>query len=198
MKDLDFCVLVNKENPLKENYIPNCLYVVDENENNFHKYKDPSLKPMLRSDIKPYVDELIAAALKNGFEIIVDSGYRSYEYQKIVLEKLIIDKGIDAYNWVALPGTSEHQTGLAFDMAYFRNGLYCDDVLEEDEEAKWMYLNSYKYGFILRYPKGKETITGYKFEPWHFRFVGLDLAQNLYLENLTLEEYYERKRIRTK
>ena len=101
------------------------------------------------------------------------------------------EKGDEAYKLVALPGTSEHQTGLAVDFAYYENGIYNDDVKEDDKEAIWLKNNCWKYGFILRYPKGKEHITGYKFEPWHFRFVGPKLAKKIYEENITLEEYYQ-------
>lgn len=127
-----------------------------------------------------------------GLPLIVDSGYRSYNYQQVVLNALIKEKGGEAYKLVALPGTSEHQTGLAVDFAYYENGIYNDDVKEDDEEAIWLKNNCWKYGFILRYPKGKEHITGYKFEPWHFRFVGPKLAKKIYEENITLEEYYQK------
>ena len=171
------------------------MYVVDENENNFHQYKDASLKPMFRKDIKRYIDKLLKDAHALGLPLIVDSGYRSYDYQQVVLNALIKEKGNDAYKLVALPGASEHQTGLAVDFAYYENGIYNDDVKEDDKEAIWLKNNCWKYGFILRYPKGKENITGYNFEPWHFRFVGLELAKKIYDEDLTLEEYYKNSNI---
>ena len=195
MKDLDITVLVNKDNLLDRNYVPFEMYVVDENENNFHQYKDASLKPMFRKDIKRYIDKLLKDAHALGLPLIVDSGYRSYDYQQVVLNELIKEKGDEAYKLVALPGTSEHQTGLAVDFAYYENGIYNDDVKEDDKEAIWLKNNCWKYGFILRYPKGKENITGYNFEPWHFRFVGLELAKKIYDEDLTLEEYYKNSNI---
>lgn len=196
MDDLDYGVLVNKDNLLQNDYVPRKMYIVDENENNFHKYKDASLKPMLREDIKIYVDCLLRDAHRNGHFIIVDSGYRSYDYQQIILRNLLNEKGDVAYKLVALPGASEHQTGLAMDIAYLKNGIYDDDVKEDDKEVLWLKNNSYNYGFILRYPKEKENVTGYNFEPWHYRFVGLQLAKILHDENITLEEYYTRKRIK--
>lgn len=195
MKDLDVTVLVNKEHILDKDYVPLEMYIVDENENNFHQFKDASLKPMLRSDIKEYVDKLINDAQGLGLPIIVDSGYRSYNYQQVVLDALIKEKGDEAYKLVALPGASEHQTGLAIDFAYYENGIYNDDVKENDKEAIWLKNNAWKYGFILRYPKGKEDVTGYNFEPWHFRFVGLKLAKYLFKNDLTLEEYYKNSNI---
>lgn len=193
--DLDITVLVNKEHILDKDYVPLEMYVVDENENNFHQFKDASLKPMLRSDIKEYVDKLINDAQGLGLPIIVDSGYRSYNYQQVVLDALIKEKGDEAFKLVALPGASEHQTGLAIDFAYYENGIYNDDVKENDKEAIWLKNNAWKYGFILRYPKGKENVTGYNFEPWHFRFVGLKLAKYLFKNDLTLEEYYKNSNI---
>lgn len=193
--DLDVTVLVNKKNMLDSSYVPLKMYVVDENEGNFHQFKDASLKPMLRSDIKEYVDKLINDAQELGLPIIVDSGYRSYNYQQVVLDALIKEKGDEAFKLVALPGASEHQTGLAIDFAYYENGIYNDDVKENDKEAIWLKNNAWKYGFILRYPKGKENVTGYNFEPWHFRFVGLKLAKYLFKNDLTLEEYYKNSNI---
>ena len=193
--DLDVTVLVNKEHILDKDYVPLEMYVVDENENNFHQFKDASLKPMLRSDIKEYVDKLINDAQELGLPIIVDSGYRSFKYQQVVLDALIKEKGDEAFKLVALPGASEHKTGLAIDFAYYENGIYNDDVKENDKEAIWLKNNAWKYGFILRYPKGKENVTGYNFEPWHFRFVGLKLAKYLFKNDLTLEEYYKNSNI---
>lgn len=186
----DYTILVNKDNRLSKDYIPSDLYVIDDNIGNFHNYKNPSLKPMLRLIIKPYVDAMLASAKESGFNIIVDSGYRSFLYQEKVLNELIKEKGNEAYKLVALPGASEHQTGLAFDVAYLNNEIYSDDVKESDPEVKWLHKNAHKFGFILRYPKGKEHITGYQYEPWHYRFVGLALAKLLHDKNITLEEYY--------
>lgn len=190
---MNFEILVNKNNLLSKDYKPK-LYIVDDNKNNFHNYIDPNLKPKLALEIKSYVDQLLNDAWKSGMFIIVDSGYRSYEYQEQVLKYLIEKKGDEAYRLVAIPGSSEHQTGLAMDIAYLKNGIYSDDVKDSDKEVEWMKKNSYKYGFILRYPKGKEEITGYDYEPWHYRFVGINLAKILYDQNITMEEYYSLKR----
>lgn len=193
MNELPIDVLVNKDNLLPSDYYPKDLVITDQNENNFHNYQDPRLKPMVRRDIYPYIQRMMEDAKKEGVEFIVDSGYRSYYYQQKVLDKLVAELGDVAYQKAALPGASEHQTGLAFDIAYYRGGVFDDDVKEEDKEAIWLANNSYKYGFILRYPKGKEEITGFQFEPWHFRFVGLELAKELFDEGITLDEYYARK-----
>lgn len=193
MDDLNIDVLVNKENMLSIDYIPKNMYIVDNNENNFHNYLIDNIKPMLRVEVKPYINALISDAHKLGLPLIVDSAYRSGYYQQMILDKLISEKGNEAYKLIALPGASEHQTGLAVDFAYYENEIYNDNVKEDDKEAIWLKENAWKYGFILRYPKGKEEITGFSFEPWHFRFVGLELAKELYVQNITLEEYYRNR-----
>jgi len=181
-------ILVNKENKLPKNYVPNNLIMTDLNEGNFHKYLDSNLKPMIDINVFDSFLKMQEKALEDGFYFIIDSGYRSYEYQEKIYEKNINEKGLEyANNFVAKPGTSEHQTGLACDIAIFRNGKY-DDNLKESE-INWLKNNAYKYGFILRYPEGKEHITGYNYEPWHYRYVG-ELAEFLYKNNLTLEEYH--------
>lgn len=189
MDDLSIDVLVNKENMLSIDYIPKNMYIVDNNENNFHNYLIDNIKPMLRMEVKPYIEKLIHDANNNGINIIVDSAFRSGNYQQMILDKLISEKGNEAYKLIALPGASEHQTGLAIDFAIYENGIYNDNIKEDGKEAIWLKDNAWKYGFILRYPKGKEDITGFNFEPWHYRFVGLELALELYQTNQTLEEY---------
>lgn len=189
MDDLSIDVLVNKENMLSIDYIPKNMYIVDNNENNFRNYLIDNIKPMLRIEVKPYIEKLIYDANNNGINIVVDSAFRSGNYQQMILDKLISEKGNEAYKLIALPGASEHQTGLAVDFAIYENDIYNDDIKEDDKEAIWLKDNAWKYGFILRYPKGKEDITGFNFEPWHYRFVGLELALELYQTNQTLEEY---------
>ena len=196
---INFDILVNKNNPLDSNYIPVSLTITDQNENNFHNYVDANLKPRVASLIFPFILIMQEEAKKQGFNIIVDSGYRSYEYQLKIYEDIVKKKGkCHADKFVALPGTSEHQTGLAIDIAYIKDGIYTDDVKETDDEFIWLSKNAHKFGFILRYPKDKENITGYSFEPWHFRFVGIPLSEYLYKNNLTLEEYHQELKLKRK
>lgn len=191
---MDFTQLVNKDNLLAPNYVPNDLIITDQNENNFHNYNDPTLKPQIQRDVFKQFQQLQQDALKEKIFIIVDSGYRSYEYQKRIYEKTVQEKSLEyAKQFVAPPGASEHQTGLAIDVAAIRNGNYSDDIQEGDKESIWMKENAHRYGFILRYPKKKEEITGYSFEPWHYRYVGIPLANFIYQNDLTLEEYYLNK-----
>ncbi len=188
---LDYTILINKDNLLDKFYIPNDLVVTDNNEGNFHKFEDPTLKPTVSKFVFSNFLEMQKEALKNGYKIIIDSGYRSYDYQQIVWNANIKKYGLDiTRKKVAIPGSSEHQSGLAIDIAYIIDEKYCDDVNENQDETKWLFNNCYRFGFILRYPKGKENITGYQYEPWHYRFVGVELAKYIYENNLTLEEYY--------
>lgn len=190
-KEIEITRLVNQQNPLDREDMPLELVITDQNENNFHKYVDPTLKPMIDKRILPALRELQMHAKEAGFSFIVDSGYRSYNYQQQVLDSFIQKRGLDyAKKYVAPPETSEHQTGLAIDFASFQDGNYQESLTEE--EIEWLQNNAYQFGFILRYPKGKESITGYNYEPWHYRYVG-DLSYILYNFDITLEEYYLRK-----
>lgn len=186
--------LINKKHLLSEDYIPNDLFTTDQNEFNFHKYKNESLKPQVSLKIIPHFLAMQYYAYMNGFNIIVDSGYRSFNYQQVIWDKNVLEQGLEkTKQFVAPPGASEHQSGLAFDIAYLKGTLlaYDDTVVESDEEVKWLMENAHYFGFILRYPKEKDKITGYKPEPWHYRFVGVPLATVLKKYNITLEEYYQ-------
>ena len=122
-----------------------------------------------------------------GLNIYISSGYRSYNYQEKLYNNYISISGKEkADTYSARPGHSEHQTGTCFDL----NSI--DDSFANTSEGKWINQNAYLYGFIIRYPKGKETLTGYQYESWHLRYVGKELAKKLYNDSnwLTLEEYY--------
>lgn len=183
--------LINKDHPLDEFYVPEDLVFSDNNENNFHNYVDPKQKPCVTREVYTAFCSLQEDALHEGIHIIIDSGYRSFDYQKQIWDYTVMIKGLEhAQKYVALPGTSEHQSGLAIDIAVMKDGIYSDDITEVSNAYLWMKNNAHYYGFILRYPKGKESITGYNHEPWHFRYVGVYLANKLYKEDITLEEYY--------
>lgn len=191
MKELEITMLVNKQNLLRREDRPQNIVIVDQNENNFHHYADPTLKPIL--DARAYEDylRLHECAKKDGFVLVVDSAYRSYEYQETILQNYIKSKGEEyAFKFVAPPGASEHQTGLAIDFSAFHNGVFDENLTEE--EIEWLKKHAYQFGFILRYPEGKEDITGYSYEPWHYRYVG-ELSFLLHEYDITLEEYYLRK-----
>ena len=177
---MNFTILVNKENPLLEDYVPDDLQRIGS----FCSESDK----MLVKEACINFEIMCADALKDNMNIKAISAYRSYDYQKKLYEYYIKTRGLKyASKCSAKPGYSEHQTGLAVDVMG-ENGDY--NLFGKTKEFKWMMKNSYKYGFILRYPSDKEKITGYKYEPWHYRYVGKKLAATLFLENITLEEYY--------
>ncbi len=128
--------------------------------------------------------QMKADAAKEGLNLFIVSGYRSYEYQKNLYNRYVARDGkAEADTYSARPGHSEHQTGLAFDICSLETSF------ENTAEGKWLAANAHKYGFILRYPKGKQQITGYIYEPWHFRYIGVDKATAVYQSGLCLEEY---------
>ena len=128
--------------------------------------------------------EMKAAAKEDGVSLFVVSDFRSYETQESIYNRYVNEDGKAAADrYSARPGHSEHQTGLAYDL----NSLSTD--FGETTEGKWLAQNCWKYGFIIRYPQGKENITGYMYEPWHVRYLGKDTAKAVYESGLTLEEY---------
>ena len=174
-------VLVNKNNKLNENYIPNDLKKISLEYSTEDKY--------LREEAKLAFEKLSKDAKKKNYTIIAASAYRSFNYQEKLYNYYIETKGIEYADLCsARPGHSEHQTGLAVDVMGSNHDY---DNFEESIEFNWMKNNSHKYGFILRYPKGKEKITGFKYEPWHYRYVGTKVATIIYENNITLEEYYK-------
>ena len=141
----------------------------------------------LTSQTKTAANEMFAAAKLEGLNIYISSGYRSYATQKRLYNNYVNRDGKEkADTYSARPGHSEHQSGLAFDVNQI------NDSFNNTPEAKWLANNCYKYGFILRYPEGKTNETGYKYESWHFRYVGKELAQMLYNNGdwITMEDYF--------
>lgn len=127
-------------------------------------------------------------AKSEGLSLWIASGFRSYEAQERIYNNYVNREGQEiADTFSARAGFSEHQTGLAFDL----NTI--SDSFADTTEGVWVADNAHKYGFIIRYPKGKESITGYKYEPWHLRYVGVEFATELYDSDLTLEEYFNIK-----
>ncbi|MBP5303523.1 MAG: M15 family metallopeptidase [Clostridia bacterium] len=139
----------------------------------------------LTSECDKAYDKLKAAAAKAGNNIYISSGFRSYSTQEGLYNRYVSTYGkAEADRFSARPGYSEHQTGLAIDL----NGV--SDSFGATKEGKWVAAHCHEYGFILRYPKGKEAQTGYMYEPWHIRYVGVDVATKIYNSGLCLEEYY--------
>ncbi|MDE6849256.1 MAG: D-alanyl-D-alanine carboxypeptidase family protein [Ruminococcus sp.] len=149
-------------------------------------YSLPSgYNPMgLTAETQKAFSEMSAAASRDGLCLCVYSGFRSYSYQQQIYNNYVSIYGqATADTFSARAGHSEHQTGMAIDVNC------ADDSFEGTPEALWLAENSWKYGFIIRYPKGKQHITGYKYEPWHIRYLGKETAGKVYRSGLTLEEY---------
>ena len=158
---IDGILIANKTYPLPESYAPGWDAEASEKLN-----------------------VMFAEAKRDGIHLFVKSGYRSYIDQKIIYNGYVKrdgKEGADRYS--ARPGHSEHQTGLAFDLNSTANSF------ANTKEAAWIAANCYKYGFIVRYPKGKEDITGYIYEPWHVRYLGEEKAKQVYESGLCLEEF---------
>lgn len=136
------------------------------------------------------VNAMVSAAKKEGIYLSVISAYRSYSYQSTLYNNYVKRDGQAAADrYSARPGHSEHQSGLAFDFGGTSQKHWFESSFADTSEGKWLAANAHKYGFILRYPKGKESITGYMFEPWHFRYVGSGEAPKIKSSGKTLEEY---------
>lgn len=175
-------MLVNKYNALSKDYEV-------ENLTNISKtYSYGDNKKLNKEAYDAFID-LAEDAKKEGYTILIVSSYRSYKDQEDVWKDYKASFGTrkaDAY--AARAGSSEHETGLAIDVADYYDE---NDKFEDTDSFKWMQANAHKYGYILRYPKGKENITGYSYEAWHYRYVGIETATKVYNEGITYDEYYE-------
>lgn len=177
--------LVNKENRLNEGECPNDLKVPDVR---FIPNGDPQVKKMQREAAEA-LEKLFTAAEDENVVLLGVSGYRDYSYQKSLYDNDVLKNGKEkADRYVAEPGASEHQTGLAMDVLS-NECKSLDESFANTESYKWLKENSYKHGFIIRYPKGKENVTGYGYEPWHVRYVGIEAAKEIHEKGITLEEY---------
>jgi len=179
--DFSLNMLVNRYNKLNSDFIPDNLETVpSEYSVGSQKLNAEALQAFLQ----------MSKDCKNatGYKLLVRSGYRDYQSQEKTYNSYLQAYGKTyAENYVAHPGYSEHQTGLAIDIK-----AESKDVFSSSKESKWVYLNAYKYGFILRYKEEYEKITGTKYESWHFRYVGNDIANYVYENNMPYEEYYIR------
>lgn len=180
-------MLVNNEHHIKKEYEPKCIKLSNG------EYVDERIYPKLQS----MFDDIRS----KGISLFVRSGYRSWEEQnelweeemdRLAVEGVSTQEAEESGNlYVRKPGTSEHQTGLAVDINVMPGG-------DANTLYSWLKDNSYKYGFVLRYPQDKKKITGIMHEPWHFRYVGTDVADIMTKENLCLEEYLKKYRFKKK
>ena len=176
-------ILVNKYNKLPDGYEPTDLT----------KISDGCAKEAseLREDAALAFENLCAASIADGAKVLALSAYRSYKTQQSTWDSYMKSNGSSyTYYYVAKPGFSEHQTGLALDLA---SGSVPGKTFSYTKDYTWTINNAYKYGFIVRYEEGKESITGYNFEPWHIRYVGVDIAKYIHDHDITFDEYIATK-----
>lgn len=180
--------LVNKQFGLPSTFLPNDL-VRPKVSFSFGDLKIE--KSLMRQEAASALEKMFSEALNNGVELFAVSGYRSYEYQSGLFQAEIKRVGLEkAKEAVAYPGQSEHQTGLTMDISSRSVGLELTQSFGASKEGNWLAENAHRFGFILRYPQGKEAITGYQYEAWHFRYVGVKAATIINNHNWTLEEYF--------
>ena len=180
-------LLVNPWTPLPEDFLPGELVPVQN---------DQAVDAQAYPDLQNMLDDMSQA----GLSPLICSSYRSQERQQELYDnkvQRVMAEGVsleaaqaEAARWVARPGTSEHQTGLAVDIVSLSNQML-DETQESTPEFQWLAENAWKYGFILRYPEDKSEKTGIAYEPWHFRFVGKEAAEEMHDLGLCLEEYLE-------
>lgn len=172
-------MLVNKHYKLGEDFVPDDIVKFDK------KYCNGEVQEGSREAVVAFKN-MYDAAKKEGLELVINSSYRSYQDQEKICNtyKDLYGEGYVS-KYVALPGFSEHQTGLAFDI-----GSANSQVFAESKEYEWMKDNAYKYGFILRFTKANAYITGFRSEPWHYRYVGKKIAKYIYENDISFEEYY--------
>ncbi|OGC62716.1 hypothetical protein A2890_00470 [candidate division WWE3 bacterium RIFCSPLOWO2_01_FULL_53_14] len=171
---------VNKACALPVNYVPAGLTKISGIPSTGTEY--------LRADILLYLHQLYGAAKTAGFNLSVVSAYRSYATQAATFNYWVGQYGYRvAANLSALPGHSEHQLGTAIDLGLVGDPSFTS--FPSHPVAGWVAKNSYKFGFTVSYPNGKQAVTGYIWEPWHIRWIGVELATKLYKKGLTLEEY---------
>ncbi|TYP68376.1 M15 family metallopeptidase [Paenibacillus methanolicus] len=182
-------VLVNKQRNLPSTYVPTDLVV----PNVSFSFAGSSPKKQMRSIAAGALEKLFAAAKKDGIRLAAVSGYRSYATQKAIFDRNKSIKGAAVANKTsALPGQSEHQTGLAMDISSASAGYALEASFGDTKEGKWLAKHAADYGFIIRYGKGMEKLTGYSYEPWHVRYVGVYIAKEIMSKHLTLEQYLAR------
>ncbi|CJF86074.1 carboxypeptidase [Streptococcus pneumoniae] len=180
-------VVVNKQNKLPENYVPKDLVYTTIP----FTFKEQTEKKKMRSEAAAAIAQLFAGAKKQGVTLLGVSAYRSHATQSALFSSYVQRDGYDkAATYSALPGTSEHETGLGIDVTKGDGTCAAQDCFGGTKEATWLDAHAAEYGFIIRYPKGKDAVTGYKYEPWHLRYVGKPVAQAIKSKGITLEEYY--------
>jgi len=179
--------IVNKGRALPSDYTPANLVT----PNVPPRLSASSSEMHVRADTATAMETMFSAATSQGIKLMLASGYRSYSEQVGLYNGYVAAQGqaaADASS--ARPGHSEHQTGLAADVEPFSRTCEVEQCFETTPEGEWLAANSYKYGFIIRYPKGEDNLTGYEYEPWHIRYVGVALATQIHQTGQTLEQFF--------
>lgn len=180
-------VVVNKGRVLPSNYSPADLVVPDVK----NYYGATANDSKIRKVVAEALQEMFSAASPDSINLILYSGYRSYSQQLSVYSGYVSTQGqAQADTFSARPGHSEHQTGLAVDISAASGKCNVEQCFSDTAEGKWLAANAYKYGFIIRYQKDKQNLTGYDYEPWHIRFVGIGLAAEISKTGQTLEQFF--------
>lgn len=181
-------VLINKQFALPDDYEPKDLVYPDVR----FTFKEKIEKRMMRKEAAKALEELFAGAEKDGIYLAGVSAYRSHKTQTALFNRYVEKDGEEvAKTYSAVPGHSEHETGLAIDVSGSDGKCAAESCFGNTKEAAWLADHATEYGFIIRYPEGKEDITGYKYEPWHLRYVGKEIAADIGKRGITLEEYYD-------
>ncbi len=181
-------VLVNKEFALPEDHKPSDLVYPDVR----FTFKEKIEKRMMREEAASALEELFAGAEQDGIYLAGVSAYRSHTTQTSLFNRYVKKDGLEkAKTYSAVPGHSEHETGLSIDVSGSDGKCAAEDCFGDTAEAKWLADHASEYGFIIRYPEGKDEITGFKYEPWHLRYVGKAIAADIAERDITLEEYYD-------
>lgn len=181
-------VIANKERPLSAEFQPDDLIVPNVRLRLAATEQQMQFRAIAEKDLFA----LFEAAEKDNVTLVFGSGFRSYQLQKQFYDGYVARDGQAAANrYSAQPGTSEHQTGLSFDATNTKQSCHLEVCFADTPEGAWLAKHAHEYGFTLRYRDGKEAVTGYQYEPWHFRYVGTELATLLYEQNTTLEEFFE-------
>jgi D-alanyl-D-alanine carboxypeptidase len=184
----DRAVVVNKQRALPSTYIPKDLIY----PNVSFSFKEKAERRMMRIEAAKALEQLFDGAAKDGIKLVGISAYRSYATQKAVFQGNVNAQGLEeASRYSAKPGTSEHQTGLAIDVSSASANYTLEEMFGDTKEGKWLAQHAAAYGFIIRYPKRKESLTGYAFEPWHIRYVGVPIAQEVVKQNIAFEQYFQ-------
>lgn len=185
--DSEYLILVNKSHELDSSYKPDDLVSI--------KYYAEDRAPesrYMRAAAADAFHHLVEEAERLGIELVMTTAYRSYGFQSYLYDSYVAEVGKEAADrFSAEPGKSEHQTGLAVDVSSRSVSYQLTVEFADTEEGRWLSENAHLFGFVMRFPEGKEDITGYQYEPWHIRYVGLAAAGYMYENGTVLEEYLQ-------